>query len=43
MPSYCCFGEIERDTWIDKGEHDASVVDYGAMAQSIPDQGHYEK
>ena len=43
MPSYCCFGEIERDTRINKGEHDASVVDYIAMAQSIPDRGHYEK
>jgi hypothetical protein len=25
------------------GENDASVVDYGAMVQSIPDRGHNEK
>ena len=25
------------------GKHDASVVDYGAMVQSIPDQDHNEK
>jgi hypothetical protein len=32
MPSYCCLGEIERDTRINKGEHDVSVVDYGSIA-----------
>ncbi len=43
MPSHGCFGEIECDTRINKGENDASVVDYGAMVQSIPDRGHNEK
>jgi len=43
MPSHCCVGEVERDTRINKGEHDAYVVDYGAMAHSIPDRDHNEK
>ncbi len=28
--------KVERDNWINKGEHHASVVDYGAMANQFP-------
>ena len=31
MPSHCCVGEVECDTQINKGEHDASVVDCGVQ------------